>query len=176
MLTTPPPAPEPDAATEPAVAPLRFREGMSRVAGSVHAVTTDGPAGRAGFTATAVAPVTDSPASLLVCINASGRSAQRLLRNGVFCVNTLGIADQAVAEAFTGRTGLVGAQRFTVGAWGRLVTGAPVLETALVAFDCRVLEADLVATHYVMIGAVAEVRIGPGGAALMYYGRDYHAL
>src|SRR3712207_7651316 len=46
-----------------------FREGMSRVAGAVHVVTTDGPAGRAGFTATAIAPVTDSPASLLVCVN-----------------------------------------------------------------------------------------------------------
>lgn len=176
MLKTPPTLPEPDAAPEPAVAAPRFREGMSRVAGSVHVVTTDGPAGRAGFTATAVAPVTDSPPALLACINASGRSAQALLRNGVFCVNTLGAADRAVADAFTGRTGLVGAKRFGVGAWSRLVTGAPVLETALVAFDCRVLEADLIATHYVMIGAVAEVRLGLGGAALIYHGRDYHAL
>src|SRR4051812_48085268 len=68
---------------------LRSREAMSRAAASVHIVTTDGPAGRAGFTATAVAPVTDDPASLLVCVNAGGRSAQMLVRNGVFCVNTL---------------------------------------------------------------------------------------
>src|SRR5689334_610142 len=39
-------APGPDA--------VLFREGMSRVAAAVHVVTTDGPSGRAGFTATAV--------------------------------------------------------------------------------------------------------------------------
>lgn len=176
MLKTPPSVPAPGAAPEPAVEASRFREGMSRVVAAVHVVTTDGPAGRAGFTASAVAPVTDSPASLLVCVNASGRSARGLLRNGVFCVNALGVADRAVADAFTGATGLAGAERFGAGAWGRLATGAPFLETALVAFDCRLLEADLVATHYVMIGAVAEVRIGPADAALVYCGRGYHAL
>ncbi|MET0746456.1 MAG: flavin reductase, partial [Microvirga sp.] len=48
---------------DPSPDPSRFREGMSRVAGAVHLVTTDGPAGRAGFTATAVTPVTDDPPS-----------------------------------------------------------------------------------------------------------------
>ena len=85
----PPLVPPPGGADGPVVDARRFRDGMSRVAASVHVVTTDGPAGRAGFTATAVAPVTDSPASLLVCIDAAGRSARALAENGVFCVNTL---------------------------------------------------------------------------------------
>src|SRR4051794_1154067 len=84
MLNRAPPAP-PDSAGS-VVEARRFRDGMSRVAASVHVVTTDGPAGRAGFTATAVAPVTDSPASLLVCIHAEGRSGQALADNAVFCV------------------------------------------------------------------------------------------
>src|SRR4051794_17433238 len=75
MLNRVPPPPS-DGSGRPVVDALRFRDGMSRVAASVHVVTTAGPAGRAGFTATAVAPVTDSPASLLVCIDAAGRSAQ----------------------------------------------------------------------------------------------------
>jgi flavin reductase len=155
---------------------LRFREAMSRVAGSVHVVTTDGPAGRAGFTATAVAPVTDDPASLLVCVNAGGRSAQTLTRNGVFCVNTLAAGDLALAEAFAGRAGLSGEARFEVGEWLRLATGAPVLDSSIAAFDCRLTESRLVATHYVMIGAVAETRLGAAGPGLVYCERGYHEL
>src|SRR5215204_6076762 len=104
----PPLVPPPAGADGPVVDALRFRDGMSRVAASVHVVTTDGPAGRAGFTATAVAPVTDSPASLLVCINTASRSAQALLTNRVFCVNTLSAADLALADVFAGRSGLQG--------------------------------------------------------------------
>jgi flavin reductase (DIM6/NTAB) family NADH-FMN oxidoreductase RutF len=153
-----------------------FREGMSRVAGAVHVVTTDGPAGRAGFTATAVTPVTDSPASLLVCVNASGRSARFLTSNGVFCVNTLSVDDVAIADAFAGRSDLHGRDRFTVGQWRMLSSGAPLLKSSLVAFDCRLSDARLVATHHVIIGEVIAVHLGEKRPALVYQGRAYHGL
>jgi flavin reductase (DIM6/NTAB) family NADH-FMN oxidoreductase RutF len=153
-----------------------FREGMSRVAGAVHVVTTDGPAGRAGFTATAVAPVTDSPASLVVCVNAAGRSATFLEANGVFCVNTLRGDDAPVAEAFAGRADLHGQDRFTVGRWVPLATGSPLLATCLVAFDCRVTDARLVGTHHVVIGEIAAIHLGASGPGLVYQGRAYHRL
>jgi flavin reductase len=154
----------------------RFREGMSRVAGAVHVITTDGPSGRAGFTATAVAPVTDEPPTLLVCVNAAGRSARRLTENGRFAVNTLSAADEAVAAAFA-RPGVASPEaRFAAGRWMALQSGAPVLETSLVAFDCRVLEARRVATHYVVIGEVLDLRLGPQAGPLLYWGRAYRAL
>ena len=154
---------------------LRFRDGMSRVAGAVHVVTTDGPAGRAGFTATAVTPVTDSPATLLVCINAAGRSAKLLAANGVFCVNTLAAEDQLVADAFAGRVPSSG-DKFAVGDWRGMATGAPVLTSSLVAFECRLTDARLVATHYIIIGEVEALRVGESRPALVYCGRAYHAL
>ncbi len=153
-----------------------FREGMSRVAGAVHVVTTDGPAGRAGFTATAVTPVTDSPASLLVCINAAGRSARTLTANKVFCVNTLSVQDVAVANAFAGRSDLQGGDRFTIGTWKTLLTGAPLLTTSLVSFECRVADARLVATHHVIIGEIVAIHLGETRPALVYQGRAYHGL
>jgi flavin reductase len=153
-----------------------FRSGMSRVAGAVHVVTTDGPAGRAGFTATAMTPVTDSPASLLVCANAGGRSATALEANGVFCVNTLADEDVPVAEAFAGRAELPGQNRFTVGGWGTLATGSPLLTTSLVAFDCRVTDARQVGTHHVIIGEVVAVHLGANRPGLVYCGRGYHRL
>lgn len=153
-----------------------FREGMSRVAGAVHVVTTDGPAGRAGFTATAVTPVTDSPASLLVCINAEGRSGRSLMTNRVFCVNTLSTDDIAVADTFAGRSALEGRDRFAVGAWGTLLTGAPLLATSLAAFDCRLRDARLVATQHVIIGEIVGIHLGETRPALVYQGRAYHGL
>ena len=156
--------------------PLAFRDGMSRVAAAVHLVTTDGPVGRAGFTATAVTPVTDSPASLLVCVNAAGRSATFLEANGVFCVNTLAAEDAALAEAFAGRGDLAGRDRFTVGRWGSLATGSPLLASSLVAFDCLLSEARLVATHHVIIGEVVAMHLGENRPGLVYQGRTYRRL
>jgi flavin reductase (DIM6/NTAB) family NADH-FMN oxidoreductase RutF len=160
--------PDPDA--------VLFREGMSRVAGAVHVVTTDGAAGRAGFTATAVTTVTDSPASLLVCVNTAARSAQALLANRVFCVNVLSAADRDLAAVFSGRTGIQGQDRFGYGDWETLVTGSPVLGTSLVSFDCRISDARVVATHHVIIGEVVRVRLGEQKPALVYQERHYHTL
>jgi flavin reductase (DIM6/NTAB) family NADH-FMN oxidoreductase RutF len=38
-----------------------FRDAMAQVGAAVNIITTDGPAGRAGFTASAVCSVTDTP-------------------------------------------------------------------------------------------------------------------
>ncbi|GHK20550.1 hypothetical protein ECZU03_43390 [Escherichia coli] len=38
-----------------------FRDAMSCMGAAVNIITTDGPAGRAGFTASAVCSVTDTP-------------------------------------------------------------------------------------------------------------------
>lgn len=41
-----------------------FRDAMSCMGAAVNIITTDGPAGRAGFTASAVCSVTDTPAHI----------------------------------------------------------------------------------------------------------------
>src|SRR5437868_14823449 len=82
-----------------------FRDAMSRLGAAVHVVTSAGPAGRTGFTATAVASVSDTPATLLVCLNRRSVSAPVVSQNGVFCVNTLGAGEEAIADLFAGRTG-----------------------------------------------------------------------
>ena len=54
-----------------------------------------------------------------------------------------------------------------------LSTGSPVLNTAVIAFDCRIIEVRAVASHNVFFGAVESVRLGPGGPALVYHERAY---
>jgi flavin reductase len=162
-------APEPVVSIESPV----FREAMSRLGAAVHVVTTAGPAGKTGFTATAVCSVTDQPAMLLVCLNRRSNSAPLLAQNGVFCVNTLGAAESNLADVFAGRSGVHLEERFSVGEWTTLKTGSPVLATAVVAFDCRTVEIKAVASHNVIFGAVQAVRLGPSGPALVYHDRVY---
>jgi flavin reductase len=154
----------------------RFREAMSRVAASVHLVTTAGPAGLGGITATAVSSITVEPPMMLFCINKTSPSAARMMENGVFCINTLAAADQPLSDIFAGRTDQHLEERFATGAWAKLVTGAPVLSTALAAFDCRFVEAKEVTTHLIMIGVVEAVEFLPEGEALLYAHRKYRKL
>ena len=165
--------PEPIKTVEPAA----YREAMSRLGAAVHVVTTAGPGGKSGFTATAVCSVSDQPPMLLVCLNRRSQGGPILRENDVFCVNTLDAGAAGVADAFAGRTGEPAIERFSTGTWGAaLTTGCPVLSSAIVAFDCRVVEIKAVASHNVIFGAVEAVRLGPPGPALVYHGRTYKSV
>jgi flavin reductase len=150
-----------------------FREAMSRLGAAVHVVTTAGPGGKTGFTATAVCSVSDAPPTLLVCLNRRNYSGPILRENKVFCVNTLGADCESIADVFAGRTGAVAEGRFAMGAWTTLKTGAPVLGSGVVAFDCRVVEVRAVGSHDVIFGAVVDIRLGSAGKALVYHERAY---
>jgi flavin reductase len=151
----------------------QFREAMSRLGAAVHVITTDGPFGKTGFTATAVVSVTDQPATVLVCLNRGAQSHPILRGNGVFCVNTLRAGDENIADTFAGRTKMERDRRFDVGQWQTLVTGSPALMSAVVALDCRVSEIKSVASHDIYFGIVEAIHSGPPGAALVYHDRAY---
>jgi len=151
----------------------QFREAMSRLGAAVHVVTTAGPAGKTGFTATAVCSVSDQPPTLLVCLNRRSNSAPLLRNNGVLCVNTLRAGQENIADVFAGRTGAQAADRFASGDWTTLQTGSPVLTSAVVALDCRVAEVKTVASHDVYFAVVEAIRSGLPGHALLYHDRAY---
>jgi flavin reductase (DIM6/NTAB) family NADH-FMN oxidoreductase RutF len=155
------------------VEPALFREAMSRLGAAVHVITTAGPGGKAGATATAVCSVSDTPPTLLMCLNRRSQTNPAVVENGVFCVNTLGDGGAGLADMFAGRTGIVGTDRFANGEWLTLSTGSPVLASAVIAFDCRIVEVRSVGSHNVFFGAVETVRLGPAGQALVYHDRAY---
>jgi len=155
------------------VEPAQFREAMSRLGAAVHVITTAGPGGKTGATATAVCSVSDAPPTLLMCLNRRSQTNPVVVENGVFCVNTLGHDGASIADLFAGRTGVQGTDRFATGDWVVLSTGSPVLTSAVIAFDCRIIEVRAVASHNVFFGAVETVRLGPSGPALVYHERAY---
>jgi flavin reductase (DIM6/NTAB) family NADH-FMN oxidoreductase RutF len=71
-----------------------------------------------------------------------------------------------------GRIRTADGDKFSCGAWRTMTTGAPRLVDPLVAFDCRLTRADLVGTHYVLFGEVAEIFLSEG-APLIYQSRAY---
>ncbi|WP_208998492.1 flavin reductase [Roseibium aquae] len=153
-----------------------FREAMSRVATAVHVVTTDGPGGRMGATVSAFCSVSDEPPSVLICLNRSTRLHAAILKNRVFCVNTLSEGHEDVSDAFAGRGQLAMEDRFARTSWAPLATGCPALEDASLSVDCGVFSLSEVGTHSVIIGTVSDIRMRESGRSLIYIQRGYRSL
>ena len=148
-----------------------FRNGMSNLGAAVNVITTQGIAGQAGFTASAVCSVTDSPPTLLVCLNRSASVFETFKANRVLCVNTLAAHQTTLSNVFGGKTPMN--ERFAQATWSTLTTQAPVLEDALVAFDCEVVQSMSVGSHDVLICEVKAMKQNQGLKALMYFNRAY---
>ncbi|MBF0659293.1 flavin reductase [Psychrobacter sp. NG25] len=155
-----------------------FRDAMSLLTTAVSVVTTEGPSGLHGFTASAVCSVTDTPPTLLVCMNQTSRSHGYFIENKILSVNVLGARHEQISNAFASK--LHSAARFEYGAWTQLQTGAPVLEDALVSFDCEIEHIQEVGTHSVFMCRVVaikqSVQQGIREESLVYFNRAYHQV
>lgn len=152
-----------------------FRNAMSMLGGAVSVITTDGPAGRWGFTASAVCSVTDQPPTLLVCMNRASYSNASFKENGVLCVNVLGAGQQTLSAAFASRD-LAMPERFACTEWSQLESGAPVMDEALVSFDCRIAQVHEVGSHSIFYCQILSLKQGAGQEGLVYFNRAYHRL
>jgi len=153
-----------------------FRNGMALLTGAVNIITTAGPAGQAGFTASAVCSVTDQPPTLLVCVNRSAYSHGLLLANRKLCVNVLGSHQQHLSALFADRNVSM-EQRFGGTPWSILHTGSPALDGALANFDGEVVHTHEVGTHTVFYAELRQVRLAEAPhSGLAYFDRCYHPV
>ena len=152
-----------------------FRNAMGRLGAAVNIITTDGPAGRHGLTASAVCSVTDTPPTLLVCVRRDAGAHDVLKMNGALCVNILAGRHQNLSDEF-GRHGIAVEQRFAGGSWTRLVTGAPVLADAVASLDCRIAKVAEVGTHSVLFCEVEAIATALQPEGLIYFNRLYHRI
>lgn len=153
----------------------QFFDGMSQAACTVNVVTTDGAAGRAGVTVSAMASVSaDTPKpTLLVCVHHLSPAAALILENQVFCVNVLRDDQSYISDTFAGRLKTDDGDKFSCVGWTSQVTGAPRVVDPLVAFDCRLLSSQQVGTHYVFFGSVEDLFVAEAGSPLIYANRAY---
>jgi flavin reductase len=148
-----------------------FRNGMSRLGSAVNVVTTRYGGKRYGFTASAVCSVSDTPATLLVCINRASSCFHAFENSRHFCVNTLMPGHEDISNVFGGKTPT--ADRFTLGDWREGFTGSPVFANASVSFECELTNAVDEATHRILFGRVIDVRENEEQATLLYCMRRY---
>lgn len=114
-----------------------FRNAMAHLSAAVNVITSNGPAGRCGITATAVCSVTDSPPTLMLCINRNSEMNTVFKANGRLCVNVLSGEHEEVARHFAGMTEVPMERRFALHDWREGLAGLPVLHGALANLQGR---------------------------------------
>lgn len=159
-----------------AVTAADFRGAMRHLTGGVSIITAGKGKDISGMTVTSVSSLSVEPPSLIVSINRAASSWPLIARHGAFGVNILTADQLDIAERFTGKGGLKGADRFTGAEWTTRASGAPLLVGALAAVDCEVEEVIERHSHAIVIGRVLDVIASERTAALAYWHGEYVAI
>jgi 3-hydroxy-9,10-secoandrosta-1,3,5(10)-triene-9,17-dione monooxygenase reductase component len=161
----------------PALEAATFKDAMRRLIGGVSVITAGTGEARTGLTVTSAHSLSVDPPTMLVCVNRNASTWPVIRRERCFCVNILDARHQHVADRFTGRAGVKGADRYEGARWRQFSTGALGLEDALAVIDCAVEEIIERHSHGIVIGAVRAIHMGAvGGQALVYGHGRYRAL
>jgi flavin reductase (NADH) len=155
---------------------IAFRNAMAHLPAAVSIITTDGAAGRCGITASAVCSVTDTPPTVLVCINRNSAMHDVFKQNGHLCVNVLSGEHEALALHFSGATKVVMEQRFTFDTWRAGVAHQPVLDNALVKLQGHIKDCKEVGSHSVMFVELDEIEVSEEPDSLIYFNRLFHKV
>jgi flavin reductase (DIM6/NTAB) family NADH-FMN oxidoreductase RutF len=153
-----------------------FRSAMRQLTGGVSVITVGRGRDISGMTVTSVSSLSVDPPALIVSVNRTSSSFPLLKRHGVFGVNILTSDQLDIAERFTGKDGLKGAERFAGAEWTTRASGVPLLVGALAAIDCEVEEIVERHSHAIIIGRVLDVAVSTRNAALAYWHGQYVAI
>jgi len=162
--------------TEPDPLRQQFRLAMAHLGAAVNVITTAGPHGRCGITASAVCSVTDTPPTLLVCLNRSSAMHSIFDGNRQVCINVLPASLESIARHFAGMTGMPMEERFRLPVWDQDEGGVPVLRDALASLKGRIVEAKDVGSHAVMFVETTEIKVRSDGDSLIYFDRNFHRV
>jgi flavin reductase (DIM6/NTAB) family NADH-FMN oxidoreductase RutF len=164
------------APVEPQVSSEQFRGAMRHLTGGVCVITVGRGSDITGMTVTSVSSLSLDPPTLIVSINRQSSSWPLLTRYGCFGVNILTGDQLNIAETFTGKSGLKGAERFAGAKWTTGISGVPLLTGALAAIDCQVDDIIQRHSHAIVIGRVLGTSRSPRTAALAYWQGRYVAI
>jgi flavin reductase len=140
----------------PPVTADAFKSAMRQVASPVAVIAAQNGKTRGGLTATAVCSAATDPPTILVCVNRNASAEPIIAGSGAFSVNFLDEDQSGIARLFS-TPKLDSDARFAEGVWKRGVTGAPMLQGAVSAFDCQVVEIVPCGTHSIFLGRVLAV-------------------
>jgi flavin reductase (DIM6/NTAB) family NADH-FMN oxidoreductase RutF len=160
----------------PDISSDEFRGAMRHLTGGVSVITVGQGKDITGMTVTSVSSLSVEPPTLIVSINRESSSWPILKRQGFFGVNILAADQLDVAERFTGKGGVKGADRFSGAQWTTRISGVPLLAGALAAIDCEVEDIVERHSHAIVIGRGLDIQTSGHTAALAYWQGRYVAV
>lgn len=155
---------------------LRFRDAMASLSAAVNVVTSDGRAGRCGITATAVCSITDTPPTLMMCINRNSAMNPVFAENQQLCVNVLNHQQEEMARHFAGMTDVSMAERFGWDCWKQGKLGQPLLCGALASLEGEIEQTTNIGTHTVYLVQIKNIVLNEDGHGLVYFRRRFHPV
>lgn len=126
---------------------------------------------RAGLIALSASHVSAAPPTLLVSVDQSTSALATIRDTKAFAVNFLSSVDRPVHDRFHPKSGIKGAERFEAAQWGELKTGSPVLNDAIGAFDCQLLEIIERDGIAICLGRAVAARVGDGDPLVYFKGK-----
>ena len=151
-----------------------FRRAAGQFASGIVVVSTRG--GHA-MTVSAFASVSLDPPLVLFCAEKIARFHDAVLAEGAWAVSVLAEDDEKTARWLATRGRPLDGQLDGVAHHPGPVTGAPVLDDALAALECRTTAVHDGGDHSIVVGevlAVTEPRAG--GGPLLHYAGQYRRL
>ncbi|WP_034303773.1 flavin reductase [Herbaspirillum sp. RV1423] len=153
-----------------------FRNAMAQLSAAVNIITTAGPYGRAGLTVSAVCSVSDTPPTLLVCLNRGSALYPVFTGNRRLGVNILPGHHEELARQFAGMTGLSMEQRLSSAGWTSGDGSMPVLSDALASLEGDIVLTQDIGSHCVMFAEIKHIRLSASQDGLTYFNRRFHRL
>ena len=160
----------------PAPTPNAFRRTVSRFATGVTVMTTVSDGGPHGMTANAVSSVSLDPLLVLVCVERSTVMIDAVQEAGFFALSVLAAAQADLSEHFADPARPMGQDQFEGVGVHAGVTGAPFLDGAVAAIDCRVWATYDGGDHLIVVGEVVDLEVGDDADALVYFRSAYNAV
>jgi len=124
-----------------------------------------------GLTVNSFSSVSLKPALVLWCIDKDSDRFAAFAEAPTYSVNVLKADQRALSDHFAAPGGSLGGIAHRFGA-----TGAPLLEGALCALECKVEHRYDGGDHEILVGRVLDLTPAAGGEPLLYFGGGYAGL
>ncbi|MGY6772986.1 4-hydroxyphenylacetate 3-monooxygenase, reductase component [Gallibacterium sp. ZY190522] len=154
-----------------------FRNAMSKLAAAVNIITTQGEAGTCGITATAVCSITDTPPTVLVCVNRNSQMNAVFKQNKQVCINILSAEQQELACHFAGMRESSMEDRFNMDIWKEKheLYHAPALIGSLANLHGTITMIHEVGTHSLFFVTLETIDVNEG-KGLVYFNRGFQVV
>jgi flavin reductase (DIM6/NTAB) family NADH-FMN oxidoreductase RutF len=143
-----------------------FRRAMGHFAATVTVVTSKFEGEYRGITVTACSSLSLEPPLVLICIDKRARMHDRLPVGGYFAVNMLAEDQEVVSREFASSKG----DPFQEVGYHEGATGAPILQGAMCAVECKIVDSLPGGDHTIIVGEVEAAHVREGKPLLYFRG------